>query len=86
MPRYSYRCETCEKTQTIAHKSDEKPGDCVQCGPKGKLIKLMTSFSTLQKNHKTSSTGPIGKVTEDFIKDAREELKLQRQQLDKDRK
>jgi len=86
MPRYSYRCDKCNKTQTIAHKSDEKPGDCVQCGPDGKLVKLMTSFSTFRKNDKTSSNGPVGTVTEEFIKDAREELKAQRQKLDDKRK
>ena len=43
---------------------------------------MLTTFST---KHKTSSVLRTGQITEEFIKDSREELKQQRKQLHKER-
>ena len=82
MPRYNYRCNLCDKISTINHHSDDLPGPCPVCKKEGELTKLLTTFST---KHKTSSGLRTGQITEEFIKDSREELKQQRKKLHKER-
>tara|TARA_R110000824_G_scaffold124301_5_gene282664 strand:+ start:244 stop:492 length:249 start_codon:yes stop_codon:yes gene_type:complete len=82
MPRYNYQCKLCKKSSTINHHSDDLPGGCPLCKEEGGLVKILTTFSTQQK---TSSVLRTGQITEEFIKDSREELKQQRKQLDEER-
>lgn len=82
MPRYDYQCSLCENKSTINHHSDDSPGPCPLCNKEGGLVKMLTTFST---KHKTSSVLRTGQITEEFIKDSREELKQQRKQLHKER-
>ena len=76
MPRYQYRCTGCEEIITLAHLSNEVITECPQCSAPRGLVKLLTRFSTRPKVTVTKKTG---QVTEDFIKDARQELKQQKQ-------
>ncbi len=78
MPRYQYRCSDCETTITLRHLSDETPSECPECFSKHGLVKLLTKFSTEVKKTQTSAPGHI---TEKFIKDAKKELKQQKQEL-----
>jgi putative FmdB family regulatory protein len=82
MPRYQYRCNTCEAVSTIFHLSDETVSECPSCHKADGLVKLLNTFSTSLK--KTKST-KIGRVTEEFIEDARTELHKQRNELEKER-
>lgn len=77
MPRYQYRCSKCEKVQILQHLSTETVTDCDQCEHTDSMTKLLSRFSTAPK---TTAPKKIGRVTEEFISDAREELKQQKQE------
>lgn len=83
MPRYSYRCTKCDKTFVTFHLADEDPPPCVGCNVAGGLVKLLNRFSTAITNNRGKEK--VGQATEDFIKAAREDLKHQKQDLDRDR-
>lgn len=59
--------------------ADETITECPKCkNPRG-LIKLLTAFSTSMKK---TTKAKVGQTTEEFIQDAREELKKQKDILD----
>ena len=75
MPRYSYRCTACDHASTVQHLSSEIITDCDKCGKTGTMVKLLSRFTTgTQKNLRKK----VGQITEEFIADAREELKEQK--------
>jgi len=80
MPRYSYRCSVCSSVSTHQHLSNERATTCPECDRCGALVKLVTTFTT-------KPTGPtqekVGQVTEEFIQDARQDLKQQVKELNK---
>ncbi len=82
MPRYSYYCSVCDKTLTVFHLVDETKENCDLCGTIDSLSKVLTRFTTKTA---TSRKIQVGDVTEDFIKDAREELEQQKTILQKNR-
>jgi putative FmdB family regulatory protein len=82
MPRYQYRCNICDRIATIFHLSDEVATDCPYCNAKESLAKVLTQFHT---GLKTSKKQKVGKVTEQFIEDSRQELEQQKNKLNKDR-
>ncbi len=82
MPRYQYRCNTCESVSTIFHLSDETIEECPTCLRSDTWIKLLNTFSTSLKKTKSPK---IGQVTEEFIEDAREELRQQHEDLEESR-
>jgi len=78
MPRYRYRCSNCNKTQTLQHLSNELLKDCDLCATTDTLTKLISTFSTAKK---TTSQKKTGQITEEFIKDARQDLRQQKIEL-----
>ena len=82
MPRYQYSCEDCGLVSNFVHSSDEVETDCPKCGAKGALKKILTTFRTIKKTDKKQK---VGKFTEQFIDDSRQELEQQRNKLNKDR-
>lgn len=78
MPRYQYRCTACEKDLLITHLSDESPGPCPGCTKPDTLIKRLTNFHTPLNNQTRQKQGAI---TEEFIKEARLDLKHQKKEL-----
>ena len=82
MPRYSYRCNACKETVTVQHLSDETLSVCPRCNVEDRLTKLLTLFRTDTKQEVRTKTGD---VTEEFIRNSRDELALQKRQLEKKR-
>tara|TARA_R100000008_G_C3585887_1_gene172228 strand:+ start:1772 stop:2026 length:255 start_codon:yes stop_codon:yes gene_type:complete len=78
MPRYEYRCANCEAIVVIAHASTEEAKECPKCSSINALKKLVSTFMTKTKPRSRSVTGD---VTENFIKDARVDLKQQKKEL-----
>jgi putative FmdB family regulatory protein len=79
VPRYQYRCMECNHDCVIHHLSTETVSICPSCNKKGVLIKQLTSFTST--NSKVIPKVKTGQVTEEFIQDARKELKQQRKDL-----
>jgi len=82
MPRYQYRCSACEKVSTIDHLSSETALVCPRCDAESTMVKLLTNFLTSKKSNKKQK---VGKLTEEFIEDSRQELEQQKDKLNKDR-
>jgi len=80
VPRYSYRCDTCKETSVLFHLADEIATDCPLCEASGALTKMLSRFSTAPKKEKSSSA-TAGSVTEEFIQEAREDLKIHKEGL-----
>ena len=80
MPRYQYHCKSCEATMTLHHLSDEVLTCCPECQSESGLVKLLSSFNTTIRHKERLK---IGAVTEQFIKDARQELEAQKLELPK---
>lgn len=78
MPRYEYFCTECENQMIIAHTPDEKIVDCPTCKSEAALKKLVSRISTKPKQQ---SNRKVGQVTEQYIKDTRQELKQQKQEM-----
>jgi putative FmdB family regulatory protein len=82
MPRYAYTCDRCNVEFLTIHSIDEVLETCKECAATGTLTKLLTKPSY---GIKKRGADRVGKITEDFIEDSRQELKKQRRDLDKQR-
>ena len=79
MPRYMYRCEECEKMFDVFHSITIKHKTCSEIGESdcsGSLTRI-PSFSSYIKKQKNSA----GKLTNEAITKAAEELKDQKNKL-----
>tara|TARA_R110000824_G_scaffold171430_1_gene348990 strand:+ start:33 stop:287 length:255 start_codon:yes stop_codon:yes gene_type:complete len=83
VPRYQYRCSHCKTLNTLFHLSEERATDCPACGSEKTLTKALTTFTTSSRAKKKEK---VGTVTEEFIEEARVDLKKQHAALDKGRK
>ena len=83
MPRYQYYCNCCDTILILDHLSSEEETDCPKCLGLGALKKMLTSFRPMSS--KPTVKKKVGDETEGFIKDARKELKQQKQGLHKER-
>ncbi len=69
MPRYTYRCNVCNKHFEVSHSISEKLTNC-DCGEEGTLFRIPSvPFSaTVSDNQKA------GQIVKDFIEDAKKEI------------
>ena len=79
MPRYQYYCNCCAAILILDHLSSEEEADCPKCLGLGALKKMLTRFRPLAS--KTTVKKKVGDETEEFIKEARQDLKQQKQNL-----
>ena len=85
MPRYVYRCTSCEELLVLFHLSNEVATECTKCRAPDGLIKVLTPFTTTRGT--PSATQKVGETTEEFIKQSREELGRQKKdRMDKVKK
>ena len=82
MPRYMYKCDKCEEMFDLFHSITIKHEFCSEVNSDADCAGALTripSFSSYIKKQKPSA----GKVTDEFIEKASEELKEQRHGLAK---
>ena len=65
MPRYCYRCESCEKEFIAFHGIKDVFNACKLCDTEGQIIKLL-SVPTVIKEEKRQDK-KIGDLTEEYI-------------------
>ena len=80
MPRYKYRCSSCEVEKTIWHEISEKISDCEDCESCNTMEKQITNFSTEISQGKT----PAGTVVKKAIEEMRQEVKMEKNRLQKE--
>jgi putative FmdB family regulatory protein len=75
MPKYSYRCSTCGKQFEIYHSMFETIDKCIVCEANSSpLCRLPASFTV-------SSNKKAGGLVDEFIRDAKEEIKTEKTQM-----
>jgi hypothetical protein len=79
MPRYIYDCSGCNKQFEISHGMFHSQRECILCHRVETITKI-PSF-TLGRASNGPSEPRVGKVVDEFIKDAKKELKEQRKDL-----
>ena len=78
MPRYAYSCGSCAEEFLTMHTAAETLDVCNICNISGSLTKLLTVPSYTIKQGEPDK---VGRVTEDFIKESRQELRKQKEEL-----
>ena len=81
MPRYTYDCSACNKQFDISHGMFHEQNQCIEC----KRIDTLTKIPSFRLKRNTGPVdgpqAPVGKVVDEFIKDAKKDLKQQRKDL-----
>ena len=81
MPRYLYKCYQCKELTVTAHSIKETMVNCEKCGAKDALHKMLTKPTYPSQNKSSQKAPKVGQVTEDFIKEAREDLHRQKTEV-----
>ena len=85
MPRYVYVCKKCEKEFNIAHSIADKLIVCheadEECNLSGSLERVPSFFFT---TNNTQNNKKVGDVVKNSIKDFKEDLRAEKQQLAKE--
>lgn len=75
MPKYNYRCKNCEDVFEAVHSMSERLTSCEKCDTIDSLVKIPSSIAVQYRDNKT------GKVVDDYIKEAKEEVKQEKEAL-----
>ena len=78
MPRYVYRCEKCKQDFEYFHGISDKKTDCEIC-KETTLLKI----PFFNGNIKKETQQKVGQIVESYIEEAREEIKLEKENLKK---
>ncbi len=84
MPRYDYRCDSCELVFEIVHSMKEKIVDCDKCNAKDSLERLPSFANIVVNKTQDEKAKKPGQVVKEFIEDAKKDTKVQKQQLAKE--
>ena len=79
MPRYIYDCSACNKQFEVSHGMFHSQRECVLC-KRVETITKIPSFTINRPSIDPQEARP-GKVVDEFIKDAKKDLKEQRREL-----
>lgn len=78
MPRYNYKCTSCNIEQTIFHSISETVELCTNCQKTGTMVKLLTT--PFYKNSKNTKTEKVGDLTKSYIEQNREVLEQEKKE------
>ncbi len=83
MPRYEYFCLTCDEVKIYTHSWKEKIETCLDCNSNS--IDRIVSTIKLKQDIKIAPQSKVGDVVKRSIKDAKEELKRDKKDREKNR-
>jgi len=75
MPKYVYSCSECQIVFEASHSMTERLEHCDSCNNKNCLKKVPTSIAVQYRDNK------VGKVVNDYIKEAKEEIQNSKDEL-----
>tara|TARA_R100001079_G_C4364243_1_gene116344 strand:- start:337 stop:597 length:261 start_codon:yes stop_codon:yes gene_type:complete len=78
MPKYFYKCESCQNYISAYHSMSEQLSDCTECGAINSLVKKPSFFTTDDSKEITSKVGDVVKKS---ISNFKEELEQDKQRL-----
>ena len=79
MPRYTYKCDSCKEVFEVGHGMFFEQEKCIKCHSHGDLIKV--PVFNIKKQTEKAAEKRTGAVVDEFIKDAKKDLKQQRKEL-----
>jgi putative FmdB family regulatory protein len=82
MPVYIYHCDNCSEEFKVNHGMKEDWKVCKFCNSE-KIARMPTLFTNLSKT--TVREKKVGDLTNDFIENAKEDLRIQKKGLDEER-
>ncbi len=71
MPKYVYKCDSCEKAFEVFHKMTEKLDACSECG--AEVYKIPGKFFSIEEQN-------AGKIVKEKIAEFMDDLKTQRKE------
>ncbi len=77
MPRYIYKCNSCEQEFEVSHGMNDSLSECTKCGGKDCLFKI-SQFSISRKITDANQNKKVGSVVNKYIKDAKKDLRQQK--------
>ena len=77
MPTYVYKCETCKQSFEKKHGMFFEQDQCILCSSED--IFKVPSLQTIKKT--TTTTKKPGKIVDQYIKSAKEEIKKEKRSL-----
>ena len=78
MPRYLYRCNSCNDQYLIAHAMSDLATDCAKCKAENSLKKMPSSFVL---NKEVVENKKVGDEVNSAIKNFKDELEQDKQNL-----
>ena len=78
MPKYLYKCNSCEEAFLVRHLMCESIEVCEKCGERDCLKKLPLFPVNLQKKTKRKK---VGEVVKSHIEETKEELKREKEKM-----
>jgi len=81
MPIYIYSCDSCGSELTVSHSMTETMEDCDVCEISSSLTRRPSMFSNIKK--KPEQKQKVGSYVKNFIEEAQEDLKQQKNDLRK---
>ena len=79
MPKYAYKCDTCDKEFVVRHSLKDKQTKCILCDSENNLTRLPnTSYISIKPIEKAAN---VGDITKQSIEDFRRDLKEEKQKL-----
>ena len=78
MPRYVYSCEKCNNNFEYYHSMTEKKTECEVCNEQT-LLKIPVFNGIIKKEMQKK----VGTIVENYIEEAREEIKKEKEELKK---
>jgi hypothetical protein len=82
MPKYCYRCKGCDITFEAVHCIGDKLYDCEACETSGSLSRI--PFVIRRAQPLPSGEKKPGELVDRFIKEAKEEVKIEKEQYKKE--
>jgi len=83
MPKYAYRCSSCDKSYEIVHGMSEEIDNTCECGEEETLVRVPSaSFTFISKREKGGNK--VGSVVNESIQSARQELKEQKAEAERE--
>ena len=77
MPRYCYRCKSCDAEFLIVHLMSERVEDCEKCEAEASLIRIPSIASKLVVKGEKKP----GAVVKQYLKDAKKEIEIEKKGL-----
>jgi len=80
MPRYTYKCDECEKVFETVHSMNNKVEVC-PCEMSGSVTKIMSPTFIARMNRVGVGKNKVGDVVKDHIEESKRELKSEQDRL-----